>query len=63
MLSNIQFRIYCTPVCYLLSHMLRYKKMTLSVVSYDYETGTLTLMEEHRLRVSEHRLLRTEETA
>jgi hypothetical protein len=36
-----------------------YKTMILSVVLYGCETWSLTLKEEHRLRVSQNRVLRT----
>jgi hypothetical protein len=35
-----------------------YKTIILSVVLYGYETRTLTLREEHRMRVFENRMLR-----
>jgi hypothetical protein len=35
-----------------------YKNIILSVVLYGYETWSLTLMEEHRLRIFENRVLR-----
>jgi hypothetical protein len=56
MLATMQFRIFC-----LLSRNVRikiYKTIILLVVLYVCETWSLTLREEHRLRVFENRVLR-----
>jgi hypothetical protein len=44
--KNLKIRIYV------------YKTIILPVVLYEYETWSLTLREEHRLRVFENRVLR-----
>jgi hypothetical protein len=71
MLEEIKTRLNSENVCYhsvqdLLSSCLlsrnvqvkTYKTIILSVVLYGYETWSLTLREEHRLRVFENRVLR-----
>jgi hypothetical protein len=59
MLATIQFRFFCPPACF--SRKLKvkiYKTIILPVVLYVCETWSLTLREEHRLRVFENRVLR-----
>ena len=69
--EEIKHRINMGNACYyspekilsshLLSKMLKdntYKTIVLPVVLYGYETSSLTLREEHRLRVSENKVLR-----
>ena len=59
MLAIIQCRIFCLPC--LLSKKLKIKihrTIILPVVLYGCETWSLTLREEHRLRVFENRVLR-----
>jgi hypothetical protein len=53
MLATIQFRVFCLPACCLI-----YKTIILPVVFCGCETWSLTLKEEHRLRVFENRVLR-----
>jgi hypothetical protein len=58
MLATIRFRVLSS--C-LLSRNVKvkiYKTIILAVVLYGYETWSLTLREEHRLRVFENRVLR-----
>jgi hypothetical protein len=72
MQEEIRSRLYYGNACYhstqsllssrLLSRNVKvkiYKTMILPVVLYGCETWSLTLREEHRLRVSENRVLRT----
>ena len=59
MLVTTRCRTFCLPV--LLSKTLKikiYRTVILSVVLYGCETWSLTLREEHRLRVFENRVLR-----
>jgi hypothetical protein len=56
---------YCSVQSLLSSHLLSrnlkvkiYKTVILPVVLYEYETWSLTLKEEHRLRVFKNRVLR-----
>jgi hypothetical protein len=56
MLVIIRCRIFCLPVCYPKIQTLRY--IILPVVLYGCETWSLTLREEHSLRVFENRVLR-----
>jgi hypothetical protein len=58
MLATIQSRIFC--LARLLSTNIRrtYKTVILPVVLYGCETWSLTLREEHRLRVFEIKLVR-----
>jgi hypothetical protein len=58
MLATIWFRVFCPPACCLDLKIKIYKTITLPVVFYGCETWSLTLREEHRLRVSENRVLR-----
>jgi hypothetical protein len=58
MLAIIQSRIFCLPVSYHKTERLKYTKLILIVVLYGCETWSLTLREEHRLRVFENRVLR-----
>jgi hypothetical protein len=51
MLAIMQFRIFCPPFCYL-------KYFTCNLWWYGCETWSVTLREEHRLRVLENRVLR-----
>jgi hypothetical protein len=51
--------IFCLPVCYLKIQRFKiYRTITLPVVLYGCETWSLTLREEHRLRVFQNRVLR-----
>jgi hypothetical protein len=56
MLATIQSRTFCLLVCCLKIRI--YKTIILPVVLYGCETWSLTLREEHRLRVFENRVLR-----
>ena len=69
--EEIKLRINMGNACYyslekiLSSHLLSkklkvntYKIITLPVVLYGWETWSLTLREEHKLRVSENKILR-----
>jgi hypothetical protein len=56
MLSIIQSTIFCLPVSYKKLQIKIYK--TVPVVLYGCKTWSLTLMEEHTLRVFENRVLR-----
>jgi hypothetical protein len=58
MLATVQFRTFCLSICYLKAYIIIYKTIILSVVLYGYETWSLTLKEEHRLRVFENMMLR-----
>jgi len=61
MLVIIRCRIFCLPVCYLLSKNLKtkiYRTIILSVVLYGCETWSPTLREERTLSVFKDRLLR-----
>jgi hypothetical protein len=59
MLATIQSRTFCLLVCYQKNLKIKiYKTIILPVVLYGYETWSLTLREEHRLRVFENRVLR-----
>jgi hypothetical protein len=52
MLATIQFRTFCLLVCYKINLKIRiYRSKILPVVLYGCETWSLTLREEHRLRV------------
>ena len=54
----IRCRIFCLPVCYPKNIKIKiYRTIILTVVLYGCETWSLTLREEHRLRVFEDRLL------
>jgi hypothetical protein len=54
----IQSKIFCLPVSYKNLKIKIYKTLILPVVPYGCETWSLTLGEEHRLRVFENRALR-----
>jgi hypothetical protein len=57
MLAIIQSKIFCLPVSY--KKRLKYIKIVIvPIVLYGCETWSLTLREEHRLRVFENRVLR-----
>jgi hypothetical protein len=58
MLVIIGCRIDCRPVCYPKIQRLRYTELIWPVVLYGCETWSVTLREEHRLRVFENRVLR-----
>jgi hypothetical protein len=59
MLTIIQTKIFCLPVSYQKNLKIKiYKTVILPVVLYGCETWSLTLREEHRLRVFENRALR-----
>jgi hypothetical protein len=59
MLAVIQSKIFCHPVSYQKNLKIKiYKTVILPVVLYGCETWSLTLGEEHRLRVFENRMLR-----
>jgi hypothetical protein len=57
MLATTQFRTFCFLVC-LKTKITIYKTIILPVILYGCETWSLTLREEHRLRVFENRVLR-----
>jgi hypothetical protein len=58
--SNKSAQNLCLPISYQKDRRLKYKKktVTLPVVLYGCEAWSLTLSEEHRLRVFEKRVLR-----
>jgi hypothetical protein len=60
MLAIIQSKIFCRPVSYQKKNLKIkiYKTVILPFVLYGYETWSLTLREEHRLRVFKNRVLR-----
>jgi hypothetical protein len=59
MLAIIQTKIFCLPVSYQKNLKIKiYKTVTLPVVLHGCKTWSLTLREEHRLRVCENRVLR-----
>jgi hypothetical protein len=58
MLTIIQSKIFCLRVSYKKLKIKIYKTVILPVVLYGCETWSLTLREEHRLRVFENRVLR-----
>jgi hypothetical protein len=59
MLDIIRFRVFCLLICCQKSLKIRiYKTIILLVFLYGCETWSLTLKEEHRLRVLENRVLR-----
>jgi hypothetical protein len=59
MLTIIQPEIFCLPVSYKKKLKIKiYKTVISSVVLYGFETWSVTLREEHRLRVFENRVLR-----
>jgi hypothetical protein len=59
MLAIIQSKIFFLPVSYQKNLKIKtYKTVILPVVLHECETWSLTLGEEHRLRVFENRVLR-----
>jgi hypothetical protein len=59
MLAIIQSKIFCLPISKQKNLKIKiYKTVILPVVLYGRETWSLTLREEHRLRVFENRVLR-----
>jgi hypothetical protein len=59
MLATIRFRAFCLLVCSQKNLKIRiYKTIILPLVLYGCETWSLTLREEHRLRVFVNRVLR-----
>jgi hypothetical protein len=54
MLAIIQSKIFCLPVSYK-KRIKMYKTVILPVVPYGCETWSVTLREEHRLRIFEIR--------
>jgi hypothetical protein len=58
MLAIIRFRTFCLLVFKKNLKIRIYKTIILPVVLYGCETWSLTLREEHRLRVFENRVLR-----
>jgi hypothetical protein len=59
MLTVIQSKIFHLPVSYQKNLNIKiYKTIVLPVVLYECETLSLTLREEHRLRVFENGMLR-----
>jgi hypothetical protein len=59
MFAIIQSKIFCFPVSYQKNLKIKiYKTVILPIVLYGYETWSLTLREERRLRVFENRVLR-----
>jgi hypothetical protein len=59
MLPAIQSRTFCLLVCCLKNIKIKiYKAIIFPVVLYGCKTWSLTLREEHRLRVFENRVLR-----
>jgi hypothetical protein len=58
MLAIIQSKIFCLPLSYKNLKIKIYKTVILPVVLYGCETWSLSLGEEHRLRIFENRVLR-----
>jgi hypothetical protein len=59
MLAIIQSKIFCLSVSYQKKINIKiYKTVILPVVPYGCETWSLSLREEHRLRIFENRVLR-----
>jgi hypothetical protein len=58
MLAVIQSKIFCSPVLHKNLKIKIHKTVILPLVLYGCETWSLTLGEEHRLRVFEKRVLR-----
>jgi hypothetical protein len=57
--ATMQIGIFCLPICISKKVKIKiYKTIILSVVLYGCETWSLTLREEHRLRMFENRVLR-----
>jgi len=58
MVAIIRCRIFCLPVCYQKNLKIKIcRTIKLPVVLYGFETWSLTLREERRLRVFKNRLL------
>jgi hypothetical protein len=57
-LATLRFIILCFPACCLGTLRLKYTKPVLPDVLYGCETWSLTLREEHKLRMFENRALR-----
>jgi hypothetical protein len=57
-IRGIQSKIFCLPLSYKKLKIKIYKTVILPVVLCGCETWSLTLREEHRLRVFENRVLR-----
>jgi hypothetical protein len=58
MLAIIKYKILCLPVSYKKLKIKIYKTVILPFAMYVRETWSLTLREEHRLRVFENRVFR-----
>jgi hypothetical protein len=58
MLAAIQIEIFWVSLWYLKTTINIYKIKILAIILYGCETWSLTLGEEHRLRVFENRVLR-----
>jgi hypothetical protein len=58
MLAAIQFRTFCLLACCLKTKIKTHKIIILPAVLYGCKTWSLTLREEHRLKVFENRVLR-----
>jgi len=58
MLALIEYIIFCLPISYKKLKIKINTVVILPVVLYGCETWSLTLEEEHRLRVFENRVLR-----
>jgi hypothetical protein len=59
MLAIIRCRVFCLPVCCPKNTKINiYKIVIFPVVLYGCETWSLTLREEHKLKVFENRVLR-----
>jgi hypothetical protein len=59
MLATIQCRTFCLLICSLKTQKIKiYKIIILPVLLYGCQTFSLTLREEHSLRVFENRVLR-----
>jgi hypothetical protein len=54
----VQFIVFCHPISYQKLKIKMYRTVILPVVLYGWETWSLTLREEHRLRDYENRVLR-----
>jgi hypothetical protein len=59
MLATIQSKAFCLPaLCKKNVEITIYKNIIMPVVLYRFETWSLTLKKEHRLRVFENKMLR-----
>jgi hypothetical protein len=56
-LATIQLRIFCLPIVFKNFRIKMHKTVIVPVVLYGSETWSLPQVEEHRLRVSENRVL------